>query len=146
MKIWLVRLPISRGGQTPHSYGSRSPALCLLVLQVVALPIDPTNCVIFPAVHTLSPADIIRCPRQLRNINVRLFQKNIHRNIPKIKNIPKEYLSTDLLKGSTVWWNTQLPDGLENRELESKKEPTVDCHNVCPVVDRYKWYCETGIV
>ena len=80
VKIWVVRLPISRGGQTPHSDGSRSPVLRLLVLQVVALPIDPTDCVIFPAVHTLSFADIVRCPRQLRNRDVWTF--------------PKEYLST----------------------------------------------------
>ena len=93
-----------------------------LVLQVVALAIDPTNCVIFPAVNTLSPADIVSCPRQLRNRDTcELFQKNIYQNIPKIKDIPKEYSPTNLLKGSTVRWNSQLLDGFENRVLETKE-------------------------
>ena len=54
--------------------------------------------------------------------------------------------STDLIKGPTVWRNTQLLDGLENGVLESKEETTVDCHNVGSVVHRNKWYRETGIV
>ena len=124
---------ISSGGKTrrkdqsAHSSGSRSP---VLVLQVVALPVDPANCLVYPAVDTLSPADVVRCSFQLRNINTLTFP----------------YSSTDLVKGPTVGWNTQLLDGLENGVLESKEKTTVDRDDVCSVVDRYKRYRETRIL
>ena len=130
MQIRPVRSPISRRSQTPHCDGCSSPILSILVLQVVALPVDPTNCDIIPAVDVFTPADVICRPCELRKSDVNIF---------------RGYFSTDLVESTAVWFNVQPSHRAHNRQLESKKETTVDCHNVRPVVDGHKRYDETDI-
>ena len=74
----------------------------------------------------------------------RSSKSGISADLTQSQKIFKLFFSTDLVESPAVWLNIQPFHRVYNRQLESKKETTVDCHNVCPVVDGDKRNDETG--